>query len=76
MRALADALQRAVAAVRGSSHLVQVPVTNGELDAADWREAVAEHIERHSRERYDRAFLAILDGLGIELRAPGEAAAA
>lgn len=70
VRGLARAVQRAIAAVRAAgnrSGLDGIPVTDGHLDPTEWHKAVAAHLERHSHERYVRAFLAILDGVGIDL---------
>ena len=33
----------------------------------EWLEAVGRHVERHSRERYDAAFLQVLRGIGVDL---------
>ena len=72
VRGLAAALRRAMAAVRGtlnSSERPAIPVTNGEVDPAAWHEAVSELVDRHSPEHYERAFLAILDVLGVSVDA-------
>jgi glycosyltransferase involved in cell wall biosynthesis len=72
VRGLARAMRRAILAVRearngGKSH--GIPVTHGDVDPTEWAAAVAEHVERHSHEGYVREFLAILDSLGVDLRA-------
>lgn len=70
VQGLARALRRAIAAARAAGtgpERARVPTADGDLKLADWVAAVAQHVERHSRERYDRSFLAILRGIGIDL---------
>ena len=50
-----------------ANEAARVPTAAGEMPLDEWLEAVARHVERHSRERYDHAFLRILQGIGVEL---------
>ena len=56
--ALAQALRRSIDAVRAvgaGREAARVPTAAGEMSLDEWLEAVARHVERHSRERYDEA---------------------
>jgi glycosyltransferase involved in cell wall biosynthesis len=69
--ALAQAMQLAMGSVRASKHPERclVPTAAGELPLADWVCAVGAHLEQHSRERYNKAFLSLLDRIGVNLNA-------
>jgi glycosyltransferase involved in cell wall biosynthesis len=77
--ALAQALRRSIDAVRAvgtGRDAARIPTVAGELSLDEWQEAVARHVDRHSRERYHRAFLQVLQGVGAELEeAPAPACA-
>ena len=46
---------------------VSIPATPGDLGRDEWLGAVAKHLERHSRKRFERLFLGLLARLAAHL---------